>query len=360
MKKFILIAGAAIVIPTTPAIAGSSSGTSHSATAQGAPLLKVKAGASATANAKLNVTLGSGSGAKHAVKPTAKNSTSKLLRVNVGQGARKGGAAGVLNTNIVSTKSGRGAITAGNLGATKRGSLARVSAFEGKGAAIKSARSASSKTGMKNRAPLVKVSALNARSGKSGRVANVAVSNGSGPTGRSAVSVSVLNRSAGKGGRVASVSVLNGRGSTGRSAVNVSVLNGKSGKAAGTSRGTKATGMPSRGHGSLVTARINDRSGKAAATSRGAKATGMPSRGHGSLVTARINDRSGKAAIRNRTVSAHRKPAPKARAGFGSATSGRATTAQGRPPARTADSRRGRSDAPGNPDSFVLLHPVSR
>ena len=79
----------------------------------------------------------------------------------------------------------------------------------------------------------VNVVALNRNAGMAGRVANVAVLNGTGPNGRSAINVAALNGNAGKAGRIANVSVLNGSGSHGRSAVNVAALNraaGSSGK----------------------------------------------------------------------------------------------------------------------------------
>ena len=88
-----------------------------------------------------------------------------------------------------------------------------------------------------SRNPVLNVSALNARAGQAGRVANVPVLNGRAANGRSLANVTALNGTGGTAGRIVNVSALNGTRTIGQSAVNVTALNraGTSGRIANVS-----------------------------------------------------------------------------------------------------------------------------
>src|SRR3954471_10872434 len=207
MTKFILIAGGAIILPTMPLLAhGNSSGGSTTGGTTSTSGLKTGTLVNVSIlNAKAPT-------ARSAISVSALNRTAqpkgRVVDVSVLNGYRMKSMGGTMpGTGTGSGSHGHdyGGITMGNLG---RANLAIV-------------RIGNAGLGHGSGPSAVKVSALNAHSGSAGRVANVSILNGTGPTGRSLVNVAALNGKAGNAGRVANVSVLNGSGSTGHSLVNV-------------------------------------------------------------------------------------------------------------------------------------------
>lgn len=103
-----------------------------------------------------------------------------------------------------------------------------------------------------DRGPAVSISVLNSTGGKAGTLANVSVLNRTGTSDRSAINVAALNGSSGSSGRVANVSVLNGSSTKGRSAVNVAVLNGGAGNAGKVVDVAALNGLHGKGAGSTI------------------------------------------------------------------------------------------------------------
>jgi hypothetical protein len=256
MHTHILIAGTALSLSASPALAGGiSSGGLRGMSGSGPNLLgglvtgrATRASNSSTSclcstagQAVRTVTAGRSISRMPANARGVRLLTNSVVGLN-GLGAARGvghgnghgggvaiGLAGVVTDGVgtVTTVGGRGSSGHGaSLAGLVTGSVHAKLAGDANGRLANVA--IANRTGSHGRSA-VNVAALNHQAGEAGRVASVAVLNGTGPHGRSAVNVAALNGSAGTAGRVANVAILNGTGPHGRSAVNVAALNGTTG-----------------------------------------------------------------------------------------------------------------------------------
>jgi len=242
MRSTILIAGTALVLTASPALAGGSARTSGTGLLRGllaggthnslqrsgnslgeclcdtaGAVLKGARGAALVgmpgkANGAIAKMPRTGTGARMLV-----NSVVGLSGVRGAKGGNHGGAGTAIG--LAGTLDGNASFGHAHGSAGLGVGLAGIVTVNSNGLGIASGHGR----------PLASASVMNAGSHKGGRVANVSVLNHRGSSGHSAVSAAAFNGGGGSSGRIANVSALNRAGTQGHSAVNVAALNGSGG-----------------------------------------------------------------------------------------------------------------------------------
>jgi len=293
MRSTILIAGTALAISASPALAGGSAGSMHGALGAGHKLVGTNSAGqclcstvgSALKGARVGALtkMGGGTGAIARMPRSASggrilvNSVIGLNGVRAGQsGNRHGfgqaiGLAGKLDgASSMGSLHGNGHFGAG-LAGTVTGNGTGLAGSGGHGRS------------------LVNVSVANADGGKAGKLANVSVLNRTGTHGRSAVNVAALNGSGGSSGKIANVSVLSRTGTHGRSAVNVAALNGSGGTSGKIANVSVLNRTGTSGHSAVNIAALNGTGGKSGKVANVAVLNGTGTTGHSAVNVAALN-----------------------------------------------------------------------
>jgi len=270
MRSTILIAGTALAMSASPALAGGSAGTS------GAGLLRGLLGGGTQnslqrsgnalggclCNTAGSLLKGASRGALVGTPGKATGAISKMPRTGAGGRLLVNSVVGLNGVRAAQGGNHRGIGVAIGLAGTLDGNAsfghAHGNAGLGVGLAGKVTTNGNALGIAKGHGrPLASVSVANAGDHKAGKVVNVSALNHEGNSGRSAVNVAALNRSGGTSGKFVNVSALNRTTSSGRSAVNVAALNGSGGSSGKFADVSVLNRASSSGHAVIQVAALN-------------------------------------------------------------------------------------------------------